>query len=812
MNTSSRYRVQPLDKQPRWLYSPLFVPVALLGLTLAMFADVLFIPGDRILSGAGNDTYTYFLYQRQFGFEQLRAGHFPLWNPHIYSGAPFFGSFQTAMLYPPNWILYLTLPLAKAISYEFVLHVFLVGLFIALWAKRYSLHPMAALLAGCLAMFSLPYFERVVAGHEAPMDSMTWTPLVLLSVDSILDRPSAKWVLIGIFAVSMLILAGYPPILFTTIVSCAIYGAMRLIRAPRPGLTVLAVAIVGSGACLICAAQLWAGLQASGEGLRQHGLSLAISSSLSLSFDNILTLLVPDFFGGGALLIWGGVGGALFFGLTGLLIALFAVRVGFPHRGVWIATVLALLWIALGKHTPLFGLLYRFVPGFNLFRKPSEYCFEFVLFMAMMSAFGMDALIRSPVRAKNAGIAVLILGLALGAFGAIARAGTGGMFDTIWRDFFLAVVTSAEVFFPLTALENPSFIEAAKRFAGSQCLIAAAMCLVVAALLLLRLKRREAAYILAIVGIAEAMVYARPMVSTFDLNSTVPVAEKQFIAAHPGDYRIFNPTVVGVFALSTANSAVALGANDIWGYEPVVPKRYSEFVTFSQGGNPDDAADALFFPRLYPVTRMPQHRADQPVGFIKVPPMLHLVRLRYVFWGIDNGFFSSPGDLPHVLLVDGWQRLEHRNDILAALNAFTFDGRKTVILEQDPVPAPVAAPTPGSDPGTVQLLNVTTDSLTIEANVKRPMLLLITDSYSRYWRATALPGSSQREYQVMPADYTLMAIPLSAGKHLLQLEYAPSGWIVGRWISLASLLIYLAAVIWWLLNPRQTIGPSDALI
>src|SRR5580693_6809100 len=107
----------------RWLYSPLFVPVALLGLTLAMFADVLFIPGDRILSGLGMDTSTYFLYQRQFGFEHVRAGHFPLWNPHIYSGVPFLGSFQTAMLYPPNWILYLTLPLAKAIDYEFALHV-----------------------------------------------------------------------------------------------------------------------------------------------------------------------------------------------------------------------------------------------------------------------------------------------------------------------------------------------------------------------------------------------------------------------------------------------------------------------------------------------------------------------------------------------------------------------------------------------------------------------------------------------------------------------------------------------------------------
>jgi hypothetical protein len=80
--------VRPLDKQPRWLYSPLFIPVALLGLTIAVFADVLFIPGDRVLSPLEMDTSTYFLFWRQFGFEQLRAGNFPLWNPHVYSGVP----------------------------------------------------------------------------------------------------------------------------------------------------------------------------------------------------------------------------------------------------------------------------------------------------------------------------------------------------------------------------------------------------------------------------------------------------------------------------------------------------------------------------------------------------------------------------------------------------------------------------------------------------------------------------------------------------------------------------------------------------
>jgi hypothetical protein len=206
---------------------------------------------------------------------------------------------------------------------------------------------------------------------------------------------------------------------------------------------------------------------------------------------------------------------------------------------------------------------------------------------------------------------------------------------------------------------------------------------------------------------------------------------------------------------------------------------------------------------------MPLVRPDG--SFKRVSPMWRLLRLGYLFLGgrinsvhylqrnqalMMSGTGALPqelGELPHVLVVDGWRRIEHRDDILAALVAPSFDGGKTVILESDPEPAPVA----GAEAGTARIVSSTTDSLTIAAEVKRPELLIVTDSYSRYWRAVGLSGSSQSQYHVMPADYTVMAVPLGAGHHLFRLEYAPSGWLIGRWISLASLLLYVAAIIWW---------------
>ena len=87
-------------------------PLGLLVLTLAMFFDVLFLPGDAVLSNAKTDLASQFVHWRGFGFGEIARGNLPLWNPHIYSGAPFLAGFQSALLYPLN-VLYLVLPLAK---------------------------------------------------------------------------------------------------------------------------------------------------------------------------------------------------------------------------------------------------------------------------------------------------------------------------------------------------------------------------------------------------------------------------------------------------------------------------------------------------------------------------------------------------------------------------------------------------------------------------------------------------------------------------------------------------------------------------
>jgi hypothetical protein len=204
-------------------------------------------------------------------------------------------------------------------------------------------------------------------------------------------------------------------------------------------------------------------------------------------------------------------------------------------------------------------------------------------------------------------------------------------------------------------------------------------------------------------------------------------------------------------------------------------------MAFSQGGNPDTATQNLSFPR--------------------VPRLYALLRCRYAFVPTASGIqtVEIPNPLPHAFLASEYRVAETRDAIFAALNAPNFDPQRTVLLEREPSPRPAASPAMGQ----VRVTRSAPDGLTIETEVAAPTLLVITDLYSAGWKARALEGSSQQDYEVMPADYVLRAVPLAAGKHRLQLEYRPATLTAGFALSGGAWLAWIGGTILVCRRPRQ---------
>jgi uncharacterized membrane protein YfhO len=167
-----------------------------------------------------------------------------------------------------------------------------------------------------------------------------------------------------------------------------------------------------------------------------------------------------------------------------------------------------------------------------------------------------------------------------------------------------------------------------------------------------------------------------------------------------------------------------------------------------------------------------------------------MLRCRYVIAESRDAHLNIKDTLPRLLLVDRFRVMTNYHEILPTLTNDSFHADEEVILESQPAPAPQ----PAREKGTVKVLESSTDYATIEAEVKAPCLLLMTDAYSSGWRALALPGSSQARYQIMPANYCLRAIPLAAGHHLLRVEYSPLGYRIGKVVSIAGWPIFIALV------------------
>ncbi len=123
----------------------------------------------------------------------LRSGELPLWNPHQYCGYPFVGNGQSAIFYPPNWLL-LWVDAKYFLGLSLALHWFLAGALAFFLARTLGLRPAAATLAGLLYQSS----GFMITWAELPtiVNTMAWLPGAWLGVE-LLFRASAPPLLQG---------------------------------------------------------------------------------------------------------------------------------------------------------------------------------------------------------------------------------------------------------------------------------------------------------------------------------------------------------------------------------------------------------------------------------------------------------------------------------------------------------------------------------------------------------------------------------------------------------------------------------------
>jgi hypothetical protein len=768
------------------LKSPSLWSLVLIGLLVVgvFYGELSSNESGSVLGSPGADMAFQFLAWRSFGFGELAHGRLPLWNPGIFSGAPYFGGAQSALLYPPN-VIFLFLPAAAAVNASEALHAWLMGAFMFAWARGRRLGAPAACFAGTLATFSGAYVPHVSAGHLPNLCAMPWAALIFFAVDGWVDRRRAAWALLGMGAVAMQVLAGHPQYVYYTAIAAGIYAVTRSLQARRMAGGMAGLAAMYLGGAALAAVQLFASIEASGETVRHGALPWQFAVRFEFPPENLLTLVAPGILGKGTA-YWGRWlpwEMTFFIGVTGACFAVYALVDAGGRRRAWpLATTLAATTLlALGRQTPLFGLLYRFLPGFASFRGTSKFIFPATLCLAMMAGIGLDRLRKKPGASLGFAMAVGLLALALGLGGWRTRS----MPAASWRAIMERVYRTGEVFPSEAILNDQAYVSRMQEEAARALLIAASSA--AGAAMLLSMRRRwgqVSVNLLAIMGAWEVVLFATGTMNAFSPSIIVDESLKRALAREHGDARVAMAV--------TPNNAMLHGAKDIWGNDPCVTRRYAEFIAWTQGNDPD--------------------RPTQDVKFKRMSPLYAMLRLGHVIGGERGPYKLQPPPakpLPHALVVGGWSALPGRDAIFAEMGKPGFDPWRRVLLDRDPgiVPATgdagtTAGATAGATVGAARVIAEDSDSLTIEAETTRPAILLVTDAWTPSWRARALPGSVQARYQVIPADYCLRGVPLTPGRHRLIMEYAPRAFVVGAWVSAFSALAYLAA--WgWTFRPRR---------
>jgi hypothetical protein len=278
-------------------------------------------------------------------------------------------------------------------------------------------------------------------------------------------------------------------------------------------------------------------------------------------------------------------------------------------------------------------------------------------------------------------------------------------------------------------------------------------------------------YALVLMGMLNLWVFAAthlPSLNARDFQSKEN-SIRQTLSPILGDSRIY--------WMAHDDRSLSLKFPDIWGDDPLLPKRYNDFVTYS--GDP-----------LKDISSSPN---DQKI-FLTLPK-IRLLRLAYILDEKNGGLQINRlpfHPVPRAFFAGKWEKVDNSKQVMEAVSRPSFDPLSEVLLEETPDPIPQEE----TKTSGVTLKDWTTDHVEVWAQTEKPQILLMTDNYSKDWKAVAYPDSAQKNYRVLPGDWFARAIPLSAGSHHFDLVYEPRAFVVGKWVSIISLLAYLLAWGW----------------
>src|SRR6202165_770643 len=211
---------------PRFAFAWASVVYALCTLSLAYPALA-----GKFLVNPNSDQYIAGYAFREFAASTLKAtGHFPLWNPYLFGGMPYIAAMHGDIFYP-TFLLRMVLPTDVAMTWGFIIHIFLAGLFTFGFLRALGYGFYGALIGGIAYMMSGQIASYVSPGHDGKLFVSALFPLALwMLYRGIRGGRNWSWRAFALI-IGRCVLSPHPQLLQYTLLACGAYALFLALSA-----------------------------------------------------------------------------------------------------------------------------------------------------------------------------------------------------------------------------------------------------------------------------------------------------------------------------------------------------------------------------------------------------------------------------------------------------------------------------------------------------------------------------------------------------------------------------------------------------
>lgn len=800
-----------------WRFFKKSLPILLIvGIVLTFFWKVVFknqvpIPGDFVVgvyypwldykwgfptgvpvkNPITTDVVSFTYPMQIYAVDLLKKGQWPLWNPYILAGTPLLANFQSAPFSPTNFLYFLTDKLT-AWSIQIVLQHVLAAVFTYFFLRYWEVSRRGAVLGGIIFAFS--GFNLIWSQWNGHTLAASFIPLLLLFESKFFDKKSI-FSGIGISVVlAFQILSGYPQVVLYSLVAMGLLWVIKIRSVKnifRSTLLLGLFLVLGLG---LSAFQILPGkelLSISQRAVERHPFEWAF-----LPWEKIITFIAPDYFGNHATQnYWGPqdyTSNTGFVGVVAFIFTILAAKFLKKNRRVLYSFLLLTVSLILAFPTPVAVFIWK--SGlFGLQAASAHRALTLTnLSFALLTGFGFDFFIRKKLSFRDLTQTLLLPFLLILGFGGYA-----------FTLFFLS-------------RNNPSVCDPLSKGVAScqiglrNLVIPVGVFLAISFLLLVSQKfnfvKKLSFWVVLLLVIVEIFKFGwkfTPFSPRSIVFPTTPVLD--FLISQKPPFRVTGNKVIPI------NLRMPYGLESPEGYDAVYTVSIAKFLSALN----DMSGNATFTGRYGSVDREDSHLLDllntkyflavktdkqgnvDPKG--SLPKIYQSSRFRVAYEDKSTVVLESKSVLPRAFMVYDWEILKGNREILDKLVDPNYPIGKKIILDEDPK---ITHATKEILTSSVNYLEYSQQKSILEINSVKGGMLFVSDSFFPGWKAYV----DGKETRIFKADFAFRAIPVSKGKHTVEMIYRPNSFFDGLKLSLASLVCLIFLVLWNKRFPKAILG------